>query len=464
MGVTLPTERICPGHSSPLDFVRAWIYDRPDVSVVLGPRGGGKSYLASFATHLDSMRYHFHGTRVLGGSLAQSEQIYTALRDFERLSPRVFAAFTRTRALYRTGSEVAILAASPTSVRGPHVPTLDLDEVDEIDEEVRDASYGMCMEQRGVRASIRMTSTWHRIGGPMEGLLERGRAGEFPTFTFCAFEIIERCPEERSGKELERCPDCPLLEWCHDVAPGQTPKAKRANGHYAIDSLIQKVRATSLRVFEADYLCAGPKADGLWFPRFELARHVSVAAEYDEKLPVHLAVDSGVFTGAAWFQVRTGNDGCKNVTVFADYLASDMSAEHQARAVLAVGAQRCEGRFNRGWTDPAGGARNPVGPTVLACYALVGLHLSPWPVGSVSDGLERIEGLLTPADGVARLTIHPRCEHLIKAFRAYRRAKRQGQWMDYPEDPQHPFEDVMDALRGGLAGALGVPSKLWIAG
>ena len=29
-----------------------------------------------------------------------------------------------------------------------------------------------------------------------------------------------------------------------------------------------------------------------------------------------------------------------------------------------------------------------------------------------------------------------------------------GQRMDYPADPQHPHEDIIDALRGGLMAAL----------
>ncbi len=37
------------------------------------------------------------------------------------------------------------------------------------------------------------------------------------------------------------------------------------------------------------------------------------------------------------------------------------------------------------------------------------------------------------------------------------RAKRGGQWADFPEDPQHPHEDVMDALRGVLFARFGAP-------
>jgi hypothetical protein len=81
----------------------------------------------------------------------------------------------------------------------------------------------------------------------------------------------------------------------------------------------------------------------------------------------------------------------------------------------------------------------------------VGLRpLRRWPVGSVADGLALVESFVQPADGRARLLIHPRCEATARGLGNYRRARRGGQWQDYPEDPQHPHEDMVDALRGGL--------------
>jgi len=449
LGVHVADCAVCDGHDAPLDFLDAYVNERPSVSLVVGPRGGGKSYLAGLATHFDSVHHDNHGTRILGGSMAQSEQIYNALKSFARASDggALFRSLTKTRAEYLTGSDVSMLAASNTSVRGPHIATLRLDEVDEIDEDIRESALGMCMAQHGVSASIGMTSTWHRVGGPMDKLIERGRAGEFPVYQFCVFEVIERCPDSRSGPDLQNCPTCPLVQWCHDVRPGQSPKAKRSSGHYTIDSLIQKAQLASRRVFESDYLCLGPKADGLWFPAFEARRHVSATAEYDPSLPVVLGVDSGVHTGAVWFQVRPGDTG-PVVTVFADYYSEGKTAELNARAILAVGQSRCNGQTLYRYTDPAGGSRNPVGPTVLAEYARVGLHLNRWPVVSVAESLNVVEGFVDPASGPARLVVHPRCVHLIRGFGGYRRAKVRGQWRDWPEDPQHPYEDLIDALRG----------------
>ena len=461
IGIAIADREVCCDHTPPWTFFFDLLKRRPPLALVLGPRGGGKSYLSALHTHMVSRWNPGHETRILGGSLSQSEQVYRALAEVSGHgwaargpADEAIAKLLKDRALYKNGSEVQILAASSTSVRGPHVSSLKLDEVDEIDPELREAAMGMCMNRRGMPASVLMTSTWHKLGGPMEGLMERAEGGDFPLYRFCIFEVLEHCPASRSGKGLEKCPACPLMKWCHsdrDRHPEGLPKAKRSNGHYAIDALIQKVRSTSLRTFEADYLCLGPKADGLWFPGFDPAFHVSARAEFDPFLPVHLAIDSGVFTGAVWFQVAWKAVGDEEVRVFADYLSEGVPAEQNARAILELARVRCQGRVDVATTDPSGGSRNAIGPTVIGEYERSGLRpLRRWPGGSVVDSLALLESFLTPADGRPRLAIHPRCANLTRAFQNYRKARHGGQWMDYPEDPQHPQEDLIDALRGGL--------------
>ena len=251
-GIWIATRAICRGHCAPFDMFAHQVLERPSLALWHGPRGSGKSFLSAIDTHLASRFQPRHETRILGGSRAQSEQIYRALQasiiegagnlgsDRDTIN-----RLLKTEAVYRNGSRVSILAASPTSVRGPHVASLKLDEVDEIDPEIRESAMGMAMELRGCRASVLMTSTWHRLGGPMSTLLQRGQDGEFPVFSYCIFEVLERCPDSRSGVNLEYCPLCPLVSWCHedrDSDPQSRPKAKRSRGHYAIDALIQKVR------------------------------------------------------------------------------------------------------------------------------------------------------------------------------------------------------------------------------
>ena len=452
-GIRIASEAICRGHAAPLDFVSAWLLDRPDMSLVCGPRGGGKSYLSAFATLAESMGHDGHATSVLGGSLAQSQQVRDALDTFrEGGAAASFRSFTATTCSFINGSSVSILAASPTSVRGPHVPTLRLDEVDEIDPEIREAALGMCMARGGVRASVAMTSTHHRLGGPMAQLLDRSKAGDFPSWTFCTFEVLERCPEERSGPNLEKCPECPIQRWCH--ADGGEPKAKRSDGHYAIDSLIQKAKSTSLRTFEAEYLCEGVRADGIWFPKFSRATHVGEDAEYIPGLPVMIAIDCGTsrFTGATFMQRVPRADGTHKVHVFADYLGIDEISEVNAKAILRVAEQRCNGRIDAVRLDPASKQRTGIGRIVYAEYDDVfGRRVvAAWPLRTVRDSIDLLASFIEPAAGGVALRIHPRCQHTIDSLMAFRRQKTGGIFVDAPEREQHPAEDMVDALKGGL--------------
>jgi hypothetical protein len=191
--------------------------------------------------------------------------------------------------------------------------------------------------------------------------------------------------------------------------------------------------------------------EGLWFEAFDPDVHVHEDAEFEPALPAYLAVDPGVFTGAVWFQWRE-IDGEPVVTVFADYLSEGLTAAQNARRLLDATAERCGAAELAGrYCDPAGGARNPVGPTVIRAYADAGLPLAPWAKAnpSVGDSLSFLEDLIQPIGGPPRLYLHPRCRRLVDAFATYKRAKRNDQWMDYPADPQHPAEDLIDALRGG---------------
>jgi hypothetical protein len=465
-GISIAREKVCRLHSPPFAWFASQFFDRPSLLLILGARGSGKSFLEAILTHLESRFHPGMGTRILGGSLAQSHQIYQGLDqaivhgtgDWGSDGDSIAKLLT-DKAIYRNGSNVSILAASRTSVRGPHVPSLRLDEVDEIDPEIRESAIPMAMSRGGMSASVSLTSTWHRVGGPMGELLERAEHGEFPSYTTCVFDVLERCPEGRSGPYVggvdafERCPACPIRVWCHSERDrnGGHCLAKLSDGHYAIDTLILQAKGLSERAFEADMLCKGPRADGAWFTTFSDA-NIDDCAEYDPRLPVHLSVDSGVHCGAVAFQVR--HDGNRHVvTCFHDRFAEGVGAEGNALAILDDLGNRRGTRF-RVSTDNSGGARNPVGPTVLSEFERSGLRgdrgLECWPTGSVADSLATVEALICAADGTRNLLIHPRCKPLIAALKAYRRAKRNNQWQDYPEDPQHPHEDMVDALRGGL--------------
>lgn len=195
--------------------------------------------------------------------------------------------------------------------------------------------------------------------------------------------------------------------------------------------------------------------EGVWFTRFDPARHVSIQAEYDPGYPIRCAIDAGTsrHTAAVYFQVRpNGSSQRPLVTVFADYYALDVVSHNNALAIKELARELpCQGRIDMVRLDPAASARSSLGPAAYGEYERVfgPRMVARWPQHMVLDGLDTIELLL---DG-GNLLIHPRCVRLKDAFGSYCKQRQRGQWIDFPADG-HPEEDMMDALRGGIRDAL----------
>lgn len=205
--------------------------------------------------------------------------------------------------------------------------------------------------------------------------------------------------------------------------------------------------------------------EGVWFPQFDPERHVSEDAEFNPSIPVRVAIDAGVsrHTGAVFFQIRDIDGYRKLVTVFGDYHAVDLYSEANALAIgegVATLTRRDwfpQGRIDMVRLDPAATAKTGVGPSAMAEYNRVfgDRNVEFWPQHRVNDGLDAIDVLLGSEARETEILIHPRCTHLISAFQSYKRKEGPGgEFLSYPEDPQHPAEDLMDALRGGIRDAM----------
>jgi phage terminase large subunit-like protein len=193
-------------------------------------------------------------------------------------------------------------------------------------------------------------------------------------------------------------------------------------------------------------------SDGIWFRGFDVAKHVSESAEYDPRFPAYLAIDCGVsrHVAAVWFQVMGLDPAQRRVTVFGDFHGQGLYSEAAARAVLARGRELpCRGEWATVRLDPAADARTGIGPAAYGEFERVfgPRATARWPRHRVTDGLDQLEVLLDRG----LLLIHPRCQALKAAFQNYARKRTgHGDWLDEPADPQHPHEDLMDALRGGV--------------
>lgn len=457
----------CTGHHSPYQILQYKYKHKPATSIVHGPRGGGKSMMAALFAHLNCRWQPRYRVKILGGSKQQSAQVYEALgnhvvagRDgFNDAGP--VKSLMAEKAVYHNGSSISMLAASTRSARGPHSPHLILDEVEEQNPDVMDGAIGIVQEypEEGFSPIIEMLSTYHKIGGLMDKKLEQARQNETPIFKFCIFEVMERCPDSFSGRHYENCPQCPLFApcWADRLNDRRAlPRAKRAGGHYTLKTVLQKMANVSPRVFEADYLCMGPRSDGVWFVNYSDTANVCPdRGEYDPRFRVHVPIDYGVHTCGVFFQIkkfiRNGMPE-EDVAIFAEHYAESLTPAENAERIRAVADRFCGGRMDRMSMDSAANGREPVGTTGRNEYYRAGFHkVKPWAkVKSRKDNLEIIDTFVKTADGRRHLFVHPRCTGMRRAFMQYARARVAGVWTDDPKDPQHPEEEYIDALAGGL--------------
>ena len=160
--------------------------------------------------------------------------------------------------------------------------------------------------------------------------------------------------------------------------------------------------------------------EGAWFQHFEDARNVTIKAEYVPGSPVYVAVDAGVsrYTGAIWFQSWKRDKHRTMMSVFADYLAVDLTSRENAEAIKALTATLpCQGIIDgRNSTR-----RRPQGPAsawlrTLSMKPSLGLaswisgHSTAWPMGSINSKSWLAAQSASPictSTRVARISLRP---------------------------------------------------------
>ncbi|MDP6380157.1 MAG: hypothetical protein QF662_02325, partial [Phycisphaerae bacterium] len=374
---------------------------------------------------------------------------------------------TRRRTALANGSMVEVLTQSNRSVRGRRVHRLRCDELDEFDPDVWQAAQFVTQSSEGIRARMEVFSTLHRPWGLMQKVVDElaggALAAERPTsaeatagklFKWCLWEVIERCPAERS------CSRCPLSPDCGG-------KARDATGYLQIDDAIAQMRRSSTAAWRSEMLCQRPRSEDLVFAEFQPAVHVSDVA-YDAALPLYRAVDFGYANPfvCLWLQVRPASDGMgqEQVRVIGEYVERRRTIAEHLKALRDAEPGPVASTF----ADPAGWARNDVtGTGPCQELAAMGERVKTRRSG-ILEGVEIIRRLLAPAACVPGqrpgLVIDRRCPTLIKALETYhfrpvgKTTAGGGRWEGVPEKDgtsDHPI----DALRYGLVNLLGTSTR-----
>lgn len=405
--IKTPDRRICPGHASPMDYLwHAYVADAavsPDC-IVWANRGGGKTQLAAVATLLEGLfKPHCH-IGLLAGSRDQAHRMYDYLSAFVTLGfePHLEGQLLTESCRFINGTRVEVLPQSAAAIRGRHIHKLRCDEIELFDPDLFAAAQFVTRSDRGHRGAIEIFSTLHRPHGLMQRLIDNADITATPTFRWCVWEVIETCPPDRS------CSRCPLWSDCGG-------KARRADGFLAIDDCIRQMQRSSRAGFEAEMLCLRPNLENAVFAEFDPSRHIAEVA-YRPHLPLYRAMDFGFVNPFVCLWIQTDDEG--RVFVLDEYVQRYKTVAENAAAVrhrTPCSPSAVAGTF----CDPAGAARSDLtGGTAVRELAAAGIPTT-YRQSGILEGIEKIRAALRSGDGQARLTLSPKCQHLITAMQCY---------------------------------------------
>ena len=198
-GIELPRVKVCADHVSPFDAVaHAYFGREPNFAVWYASRGSGKS-LALAVLGLTKAFVRDVDVTILGGSMTQSLNVREHMRKLMAHKNAPVYAVEKDQATLiqmHSGKAIKPLPASQTTVRGPHPPLQLLDEVDEMELSIYNASLGQAMEQKNthgetVEEYIVASSTWQNPEGTFTTVMEDAREKKLPVFTWCWRELLE---------------------------------------------------------------------------------------------------------------------------------------------------------------------------------------------------------------------------------------------------------------------------------
>ena len=192
-GHKIPRTKVCPDHDAPFDaFVTAYFSREPQI-LIHGSRGlAGKSRTLSILG-LTKAAVLGSDVNIVGGSLNQSQNIHDTMRDAwdSPHAPRYLLKDQgATRISLHNKAVIRPLTASQKTVRGPHPPSLLLDEIDEMDPAILDAALGQPMPQADWKGDIikpqtTMSSTWQYPDKTFAAMYQRHQEENLPIYTWC---------------------------------------------------------------------------------------------------------------------------------------------------------------------------------------------------------------------------------------------------------------------------------------
>ncbi|MBN2378691.1 hypothetical protein JXM67_02680 [candidate division WOR-3 bacterium] len=258
-------------------------------SVVLAPRGGGKTFGAALlATAFFLFRDFDVG--IVAGSETQALTLFSYISEWLELAETetVVEHLRRSDLVGVHGNRIVARTASARSIRGLHLGRSKRGALLIIDEEAEAAEDVIRAARYTVRtacpAIIMRSSTYHKLTGSFARLVEDHRSQGYELYRWSSFDIAKPCQY--------RCEECPVAEFKERYCKG---KAKRSDGWIDVDEIVGEWRDTNRETFEVEVMGMRPASAGCVIAPEEIDR----AVVKEEEIPVnHCEMLS--FCGVDW--------------------------------------------------------------------------------------------------------------------------------------------------------------------
>lgn len=454
------TRRICGNESHTPQADALWDVLTGDKNVVVwGPRAGSKTYLfGGFASWWAASSQPRYEITVLGGSGEQSKKCYEAIssfwedagdglrRDLLEKEP------TSVKTSWKNRASVVTLTASSRSVRGPHPNRLVLDEVDEIDRAIINASVSQPIERDGYHSSLVALSTNHNVAGPMDEMLALAAkdTDRWNIHRYCVWEVAASCRND--GLE---CSTCPMA----DVCPGE--HVKEADGYFTVRNMIDNRARMSAITWMREWECTKVgRSDLIYGDQFDERIHV-VDRPFQPEQAVYLSVDWGgvnPFSAGAW-QWDTALSGWVRVdeayqgNITADEFLTGIKGDRSFQPLME----------RPWWKEVRAVVADPARADLVRDWTLRGIRVSAAD-NDVDKGIEAVRSVLRPSLGRPKLFVNGyRCGNWLREIGSYAKRPETGAVI---KQNDHAMDDTRYFVlwKAGKAGGQGGGFFAWDAG
>lgn len=333
-GLTIPKQRICPDHNVPADYLIRKFFENPGKSwsandlerwapigdvIVWACRNGLKTLLAGILSHLDCKFKPGCDVRILGGSLDQSKKAYKYFTDCcEKASPHELVGEpTERETKFINRSKTEVLTQSRKSVKGPHVPKVRCDEVEEFDEDVWGLVQFTTASRPGIKSSFESLSTAHSPYGRTIRLVDAAADSGQRVLKWCLWEVIEACPETADCdkcKGIKARDENQLVHTFFEICQGKAKLIREKRFPcITIEDAHKIFCRSSFEEYESNMLCRRPRQGGGRFykeydDRFPGGIHV-IPDQYKSDWPTYEAYDGGYHhPRASVYQINPATD------------------------------------------------------------------------------------------------------------------------------------------------------------